>query len=202
MLTNIKKSADELKLVVLTNIIKMLINRNYLNKAQFENYISKIQEKLNRATYTFSDDVNKDNKQIININFLTDSSITKKQSIFKNIEFNSVENHYIFIVVDPKVSKYLKELKHVSNVELFNYSDFFVDKASYILTPPHRQLSPEESIQILEQYNVTFAQLPKILRTDPMIRYYNMPTGSICEITPVSEISGAFVRYRGVINSV
>ena len=202
MLTNIKKSSDDMKLVVLTNIIKMLINRNFLNKTNFENYIIKIKEKLNRTTYTFSNDIQKDNKQMILINFLTDSSITKKQSIFKNIEFNSTINHYIFIIVDPKVTKYLKELKHVSNVELFDYIDFFIDKASYILTPPHRLLSKEEGQQILEQYNVTFNQLPKILKTDPMVRYYNMPSGSICEITPVSEISGSFVRYRGVINSL
>ena len=30
MLQNIKKSPDEMKLIVLSNIIKMLINRNYL----------------------------------------------------------------------------------------------------------------------------------------------------------------------------
>jgi len=201
MLTNIKKSPDEIKLIVLSNIIKMLINRNFLLKTNYNKYLDTIKEKLNRNTFTFSNDVDSTNKQLINVNLLTDSTITKKQNIFKNIEFNSQTNHYIFIVVDPKVNKYLKELKHVPNVELFDYADFFIDKASHILVAPHRILSKDEGEQILKQYNTTFNQLPKLLKTDPMARYYNIQVGSICEIIPVSEISGSFIRYRAVINN-
>ena len=74
----------------------------------------------------------------------------------------------------------------------------------HILVPEHQLLSPEEGDQVLLRLKVTRDQLPKIRKTDPVIRVLEKVHGPIMEgrivrvlrLTPTAGVSEA---YRLVI---
>ena len=64
------------------------------------------------------------------------------------------------------------------------------------MVPKHSLLSSEEEKEILEKYNTTKNKLPKILRSDPIVRYYGMKQDQICKIIRKSPEVGESVYYR------
>ena len=67
------------------------------------------------------------------------------------------------------------------------------------LVPKHELLSPEESQKILDEYNVTRDQLPKIVLNDPAIKHLEAGVGDIIRIIRLSEIVGKSIYYRVVV---
>jgi len=62
--------------------------------------------------------------------------------------------------------------------------------------PKHILLSKEEEDEVLEKYNTSKNKLPKILRTDPIARYYGMKNDQICKIIRKSPEVGEYIYYR------
>ena len=56
----------------------------------------------------------------------------------------------------------------------------------HILQPKHTKLKPQEIKELLEKYNISLSQLPKIKSTDPAIPQGCMP-GEILKIERKSE---------------
>jgi DNA-directed RNA polymerase subunit H len=69
----------------------------------------------------------------------------------------------------------------------------------HILVPKHERLEQEEKKQILEKYNVSIKQLPKIKRKDPAIKDMDVEVGDVIKITRKSPTYGKFEFYRVVI---
>ena len=75
---------------------------------------------------------------------------------------------------------------------------FKVDK--HILTPKHIKLSEKEKAQLMEKYNVTSKELPKIIRTDAAIRELDPKPSDIIKIIRKSPTAGESTFYRVVID--
>ena len=76
-----------------------------------------------------------------------------------------------------------------------------VDIMSHDLVPKHTILSEEEAQRVLDAFQITPAQLPKIYITDPVIKIIGAKVGDIIKIerkSPTTEVSYA---YRVVTNS-
>ena len=58
----------------------------------------------------------------------------------------------------------------------------------------HVILSKEEN-ELLDKYN-SINKLPKILKTDPVSRYYGMKSNQICKIIRSSPEVGDYIYYR------
>ncbi len=67
------------------------------------------------------------------------------------------------------------------------------------LVPKHEILSTEDAEKILEKYNCTREQLPKILQDDPAIKDMNAQLGDILQISRRREVIGSSFYYRMVI---
>jgi len=72
------------------------------------------------------------------------------------------------------------------------------------LVPEHRLLSPEESESVLAKLKVTKDQLPKIRKTDPVIRvlekvYGPIEEGRIVRVLRLNQTAGVSEAYRLVI---
>ena len=52
----------------------------------------------------------------------------------------------------------------------------------------------------METYNVTEEQIPKILSTDPVVKYYGMKIGQLCKIIRINKYTGDDISYRIVVN--
>jgi len=75
-----------------------------------------------------------------------------------------------------------------------------VDISKHILVPKHEILSEEEVKKLLEKYNITKSQLPKILASDPMVKKIGAKVGDVIKITRKSPTAGESIFYRVVVS--
>ncbi len=73
------------------------------------------------------------------------------------------------------------------------------DPAKHQLVPKHSKISEKEKKELLEKYNITFKELPKILITDPLVQRLKLEPGDVIKIERSSLTAGKTVYYRGVI---
>lgn len=197
---NIIKSPIELKETVLQNVALMLFDRKYLDLKYKSSILKTINTKTNSDSITFSSDF--DHPYNIHVKFLTEQNVGKKQNLVKLVDYTDKKNHYILIVIDDKVSKFLKDFKRISNIEIFDYDEFYFNVTDHILVPKHIILTEEEQQQILIEYNLSIDQVPKLFKTDRIARHYNMKVGSICKIEQLSPVTGKVITYRHIINNI
>lgn len=69
------------------------------------------------------------------------------------------------------------------------------------LVPKHTKLSEDEAQKVLEQFNISLRQLPKILKTDPAIKSIDANPGDIIKIERASPVVGKTGFYRVVVNA-
>ena len=67
------------------------------------------------------------------------------------------------------------------------------------LVPKHEALSASECKEVLEKFNVTKGQMPRINVSDPAIEKLDAKPGDIIRITRKSPTAGESVYYRTVI---
>ena len=69
----------------------------------------------------------------------------------------------------------------------------------HILVPEHTKLSEEEKKKVLEQYNISIKQLPKMLENDPAIQHLQASTGDVIKIQRKSFTNKETIFYRVVV---
>lgn len=67
------------------------------------------------------------------------------------------------------------------------------------LVPEHAVLSEDEKQKLLEQYNITVKQLPKIFSSDPVVKTLKAKIGDVLKIIRKSVTAGTSVYYRVVV---
>ncbi len=68
----------------------------------------------------------------------------------------------------------------------------------HILVPKHIKLNEEEIKKVLEFYNISIKQLPKISSKDAIIKNLNVKQDDIIKIIRKSDTAGESVFYRVV----
>lgn len=74
-----------------------------------------------------------------------------------------------------------------------------LDVFSSRLSPKYRILSQEEVDALLEKFNVSMRDLPKIKLTDPASKQLNAKEGNVLEIIRASATAGEANYYRLVV---
>jgi len=69
-----------------------------------------------------------------------------------------------------------------------------------MLVPEHSKLTKKEIQELLEKYNLSLNDLPKILSTDPAIEKLNAKESDVIKIIRDSPTAGKSIYYRVVIN--
>lgn len=69
----------------------------------------------------------------------------------------------------------------------------------HLLVPKHEIMTPEEKQEILDKYDATVEQFPKIFKDDPAIKDMDAKLGDMIKITRKSEEIGTSYYYRVVI---
>ena len=69
----------------------------------------------------------------------------------------------------------------------------------HVAVPKHILLTNNECETMLDEYIIKRKNLPRILQTDPIARYYNAKPSQIFRIIRPSEVTGDTVSYRLVI---
>lgn len=77
-------------------------------------------------------------------------------------------------------------------IELFEADELQFNITKHQLVPKHRLLSHEESQEFKKKYGIN---IPKLLSSDPVARFYDFKKGSIIEITRKND----YISYRIVV---
>ena len=92
---------------------------------------------------------------------------------------------HLIVIFQDKVTATLRDdffrLKKYE-LELKPFSQLYVNVSKHQLVPRHRRLTEVEETELLALFRCTRDKIPSILVTDPVVRYYNFPVGSLLEI--------------------
>ena len=75
-----------------------------------------------------------------------------------------------------------------------------IDASKHVLVLKHSQLSEKEKKELLEKYNSSVREFPKIFKKDPAISHLDVSHGDMIKITRKSYTSGESVFYRVVLD--
>jgi len=73
------------------------------------------------------------------------------------------------------------------------------DVTKHILVPKHSKLSERDLKELMDKYNLSLKELPKILVSDPAIEDLSVKEGDVVKISRNSPTAGAIVFYRRVV---
>jgi len=120
-----------------------------------------------------------------------------------NIEEVLTKADTLFIVVKDEVNETLSNaLKHIWEQEgifivIQNLKRLQFNILKHVLVPPHRVLSPGETLQIKNKYNImNDNQFPDISRFDPVAQAIGIRPGQVCEILRPSKTAITAPYYR------
>lgn len=202
-----KSETDKIK-IILSNVVKMLSSRIYIDNEGEKHFLidvgTKPKSQSNRGDNTFTIKALNNDKYAIKIIFQKITA-TGKQSVVSEFLKEYSDHRKIIIVRDytGKIEKYIHNNNtSVSSAnfpaQIFRESDFLSDKASYYEQPRYELLSPKEMEMVKQEYNITDYTANKMLRTDPMTKYFALKKGDIVRIIRPSETSGEAINYRVV----
>lgn len=106
---------------------------------------------------------------------------------------------YILIVQEPITQTNIKSINALNlPIEIHLISKLQFNITKHHLVPKHEVITDRAEIEnILEKYKLKNKyQLPIILKTDPVARYYGMKNGDVVKIIRRSETAGEYVMYR------
>ena len=72
------------------------------------------------------------------------------------------------------------------NIYTFMESEMGYDPTEHYLTPEHKALTPEEQRDFLSRNNISIDQMPIMLTTDMISRYYGFQTGQVIKINRIN----------------
>lgn len=76
--------------------------------------------------------------------------------------------------------------------------EFDIKKHSFV--PEHVKLTEEETKKVLEQFNISKDEIPKILLSDPAIQHLKPEYGDLIKIIRKSPTNEEFEFFRVVVN--
>ena len=67
------------------------------------------------------------------------------------------------------------------------------------MVPKHSVLNEDDRNELLKKYKIQEHQLPKILSSDPVAKYFGVSKKDIMKIVRPSETAGRYITYRVVV---
>lgn len=188
---------DQFNLII-TNLLKMLVERKLLNDINIKDKM--ISEFNITNIYELKlDNIDRWNNNIYQIVFLNEiiTSTAKNSSIINYLK----NNKYTIFIVQDISSKHIQTLKKAyDNIEIFTMNELIINLIDSIYIYKHVLLSSEQKEQFFNEYvNIKEHQLAKILISDPVSKYYSAVQGDIFRIVRPSEMTGKSIYYRLVI---
>lgn len=193
---------------VKTTIIKMFVNRGFINTSNKDKYIAKlVADENDDLEYVINLDTSKNynteikNKKVyIKIFNYKISSVSEKSPIGEFIKKYNKE--YKFIIVQDITGKTEQTINsYDTQVEIFKFNKLQFDITEHMLVPPHEVLTKEEGENVLETYRARKRDMPLIRTNEDVAKYYNMKPGEITRIYRTSPLTCEVVAYRLVIKS-
>jgi DNA-directed RNA polymerase subunit H (RpoH/RPB5) len=211
------ESYEEIRVSILTNILKMCRSRKWILPENINNKIEELKNDMNDdMIYKINIDVSllelqtyepfmdlelkkksfeMDNIIMVKLFF---NKITGKSQPIVDF-FDTYSKYHKILVVDNMSEKIRQSLLAVNNhCEIFIKDTLKMDLGSLSIGPEYVVLSQEESKQILEDYGIKKKEMQKMFHTDAASLYLYLKKNQIVRILRNSELSTIAVAYRMV----
>lgn len=197
----IEMSPEKQRDIVLTNITKMLQERKLINPSNLDAYVANVISSLkddNTCDIIVSENIT------YKIILLVDQKISTvtKTSLIGDYLYKNPDLHKIIIVgeITPRARQTVQT--NFPLIEIFLKKEMMFNIVEHMYVPKHILLSNDETGQILKEYGMQKREMPRILLSDPISRYYHAKIGQIFRIIRPSETSGYSVYYRIVSRDI
>ncbi|KAF7683440.1 DNA-directed RNA polymerases II and IV subunit 5A [Astathelohania contejeani] len=184
-------------------LTEMLTDRGY-QVAQLptkEEFVARYPSLLTRSTLNFA--ASKEQRTIM-VHFCDELKLGIKQikSILETYERQGVFNIILVCREAPSSAsqKVLNELSTNFTVEIFKEDELLFNITTHELVPKHTILGNEEKENMMRSMRVKEYQLPKILKSDPVARYFGAKVGDVFKIERRSNSGVKSLYYRIVID--
>lgn len=141
----------------------------------------------------------KNDKRLL-VKFTLDKEVVNRQDIitFRNsVNDTYGENTDVIYVVKVKPNTFVyKEIKE--NDEIFLMSELVFNRTKHRLVPKHVLMSEVEKKDVLSTYDCRDTQIPRMVTTDYVARYFGAKAGDMFKIYRPSPSSGMYITYRVV----
>ncbi|KAJ9190582.1 hypothetical protein P3X46_001768 [Hevea brasiliensis] len=113
---------------------------------------------------------------------------------------NKESLHGLMLIVQSKMNHFArKELDKLQcKVEIFQITELLLNITKHVIQPTHEILTAELKQQLLNKYKTEDKQLPRMLETDAIARYYGLEKGQVVKITYGGGLVDSLVSYRCV----
>ena len=185
-------------------VLEMLEDRNYIipesEKINFDDFSLKYKNK-NFDIFIDNTDKNSLNGKVY-VYFNQDKIFRKqnlKDLLNKLIETYNDENIKVIILLKEKGTVTLVKESNketYKNVELFLNKNMLYNITHHEFVPKHIVLNEQEIEEVLDKYSTTLNKLPKILKTDPIAKYYGVKPNQVFKIIRNSPEVGYYLYYR------
>ena len=218
---SIKKDSETIRTTVLTNIIKMLNKRKWLNDENLNKEIEKaINSQNDNHVYVINLDVDLVNVttyypleegeerkfaegfvgNVVVIKLLPQKITSVGKSPIIQEFFNEHKKSHKILIVDSISDKSKTQIMSAKHIEVFSEPYFMLDLMEIVCCPQSEVLTPAEILVFLESYHLTRKQMKKMFDNDPASQYLFLKKKQIVRIIRNSEISGKSVDYRLVVH--
>ncbi|KAK9074333.1 hypothetical protein SSX86_006931 [Deinandra increscens subsp. villosa] len=108
--------------------------------------------------------------------------------------------HRIIIVMGSKMNHFARKEFDMCQVkvEVFPITELFVNITKHVSMPKHEIMTTADKEQLLMKHKLTDNQIPYMMESDAIARYYGLEKKQVVKITYNSKITGSFVTYRCV----
>ncbi|ELA40963.1 uncharacterized protein VICG_01993 [Vittaforma corneae ATCC 50505] len=181
-------------------IIEMLNERGYSSSNMPLDYASFVSQfpnaENNPSTLNFV--CSKD--QPFAVHFTSEDKLSKKSLETLTNEYAAQGIANVILITSAKLNPACKVLmKSIKlNLEHFLVEELQFNITKHHLVPKHRIMSESEQKELLNKLKCEMSNLPTILTTDPVCRFFGAKAGVIFEITRNSQTAGTALYYRVV----
>ena len=193
----IMKSDAEKTKIILNNTLIMLSNRIYMDKAGNKRPlldIAEIEGKLqDKGDGTYTIKANNGDNYAIKIIFQRISAVGKQSII---TEFFKDYAQYKKIIVSRDFNNKVADYVAKQHTQIFREASLLENIIEHRDQPKFELLSPLEMDKFKSEYNATDYTTKKLLRNDPITKFYALKKGDIIRIIRSSPTSGEGIDYR------
>jgi len=178
-------------------ILDILKDRGYIVAENLKTSIDEFMIQYDSGEmYIYTKKKDEENKSIYVYFHLDNRNFQKKDlvNLMSNIT-NQYQNEQVKIIIVTR-EKLNQAILRIDYIESFILNQLVINITKHIMMPKFEVMSDEEIEILLKEFSISKNQLPKILITDPISRYFGVTSGDIFKITRSSHTTGLSVSYR------
>jgi DNA-directed RNA polymerase subunit H (RpoH/RPB5) len=189
---NLEYDINEKTQIILLNISKMLKDRNVIkNQEGFYDSIKKVNDTLEVNT-------NFENNNIaIKIIYNSINTIKDHNEVENFLDkYNKYLKFFVFTSISKKA---FKQFDEYPQTEVFQEIELMINVLEHDLQPKYRLLTKKEVEEYFDTFQNKKREMPRILDSDPVSRYFAAKKGDIFEIIRPSTTTIDAITYRIVV---